>query len=193
MTMGWPQIIVLILVFLDFCVALAMREPRGNFNAGMNLFDKAILIAILCGAGFFEAARRSASRFELGDRASGFERHPRGRTAGSQPTVETPVKDANARTYSLPSLSNSAVFTAGVLGRSFPRCAGRVASAEQATGRMMAPVSSPASFLPGARVFPDAPTCRVLAAFSSIVDPYACQQSVRDIYRSTPPPKQLLR
>lgn len=54
MTMGWPQIIVLILVFLDFCVALAMHgEPRGNFNAGMNLFDKAILIAILYWGGFF--------------------------------------------------------------------------------------------------------------------------------------------
>lgn len=95
----------------------------------------------------------------------------------------TPVKDANARTYSLPSLSNSAVFTAGRLG-SFsalcrPRGVSRAGDRAHDGARVVTGKFPPRRSGISRRAH--LPRPRGLFFHRG---PYACQQSVRDISKS---------
>jgi len=51
---GWPEGILLGLLFIEICLHMGRHgEPRGNYNAGLRLFDAAILVTILWWGGFF--------------------------------------------------------------------------------------------------------------------------------------------
>lgn len=52
--MGWPQITILVLVFLEFVGALSKHgEPRPPYNAGLTLLGSGILLVVLWWGGFF--------------------------------------------------------------------------------------------------------------------------------------------
>ncbi len=55
MTIGWPQAIWLILVFLSACVhARRNGQPRGgNYDLGAMLLNSALMAALLYWGGFF--------------------------------------------------------------------------------------------------------------------------------------------
>jgi hypothetical protein len=54
MHIGWPQGIVLTLLFLEVCIHMSKNgEPRGNYNAGARLFDAGLTVGLLYWGGFF--------------------------------------------------------------------------------------------------------------------------------------------
>jgi hypothetical protein len=54
MNIGWPEGILLGLIFIEICVAMSCHgQPRGNYNAGLRLFDAALLLGLLVWGGFF--------------------------------------------------------------------------------------------------------------------------------------------
>lgn len=52
--MTTPAIIILVLVFLDIVMAMALHgKPKGKWNAGMTLLNEAIIVGLLYWGGFF--------------------------------------------------------------------------------------------------------------------------------------------
>ena len=55
--MHTAAIIILILVFLELCCALAFHgKSKGNWNAGATLFNEALIVGLLYWGGFFSNA-----------------------------------------------------------------------------------------------------------------------------------------
>lgn len=58
MILHWPQITLLILVFLQICIHMGKHgEPRGTYNGGWRLLDAASLMILLYFGGFFTEVR----------------------------------------------------------------------------------------------------------------------------------------
>ena len=52
--MTTPAIIILILVFIEICTAMALHgKPKGKWNSGATLLNEAIIVGLLYWGGFF--------------------------------------------------------------------------------------------------------------------------------------------